>query len=193
MKIVVTGGPCAGKTTLIQILGRVFNPHFVILPEAASLLFAGGFPRWAEPDTAKSTQRAIYGVQCHLEEAFQSHYPERSLILDRGTLDGSAYWPTGPEDFLKEFATDLAGEFARYDHVVYLQSAGEEDYRRHRASNPMRLESWEQAARIDSQLREIWSQHPSFHEIPNHHSFESKITRAVSLMKDLTSPRALAG
>ena len=46
-KIVLTGGPCAGKTTLTQVIAKAFPKHIVIVPESASLLFSGGFPRCA--------------------------------------------------------------------------------------------------------------------------------------------------
>ena len=45
-KIVLTGGPCAGKTTMAQILSRAFHGSVVNVPESASLLFSGGFPRF---------------------------------------------------------------------------------------------------------------------------------------------------
>ncbi|PMY18520.1 hypothetical protein C1X37_33905, partial [Pseudomonas sp. FW305-3-2-15-A-R2A1] len=61
-KVVLTGGPCAGKTTLTQVIARVFQKHVVIIPEAASLLFTGGFPRWPELEASHATQRAIYHV-----------------------------------------------------------------------------------------------------------------------------------
>lgn len=44
--------------------------------------------RWQEKAAADSAQRAIYHVQCEMEAAYQSHFPDHNLILNRGTLDG---------------------------------------------------------------------------------------------------------
>src|SRR5579862_2997894 len=100
-KIVLTGGPCAGKTTLTQVISRVFHQDIVVVPEAASLLFTGGFPRWAEPEARRATQRTIYHVQSGLEAAYASKYPDKILVLDRGTIDGAAYWTDGTDDFFQ--------------------------------------------------------------------------------------------
>lgn len=144
MKIVLTGGPCAGKTTMTQIFSQVFNSQAVVLPEVASMLFGGGFPRWQEKTAADSAQRAIYHVQCEMEAAYQSHFPDHHLILDRGTLDGAAYWSTGTEN---------------------------------------RTEDWTFAKNLDIATRQIWSQHPNFSVIQNHHSFDTKIIKAINLVE----------
>ncbi len=43
--VVLTGGPGAGKTAILEILRRSLCPCVAVLPEAASILFGGGFWR----------------------------------------------------------------------------------------------------------------------------------------------------
>lgn len=43
--VVVTGGPGAGKTAVLELAARSFCEHVAILPEAATIVFGGGFPR----------------------------------------------------------------------------------------------------------------------------------------------------
>lgn len=43
-KIVLTGGPCAGKTTVLNVLKQEFAGQILVIPEAATLLLSGGFP-----------------------------------------------------------------------------------------------------------------------------------------------------
>lgn len=193
MKIVLTGGPCAGKTTLTHILGRVFAAQSVVVPETATVLFSGGFPRWQEEESADATQRAIYHVQCELEEAYRAHYPGMSLIMDRGTIDGAAYWSSGAENYFEGVGTTLNKEFARYDHVLYLESADEQAYLKNKCKNPNRTESWERAKFLDKVTRDIWSRHPSFYIISNNHSFDVKILKTLSLMGDLLNKKSQAG
>ena len=47
--VVLTGGPGGGKTALLEMARRYFCQHVVILPEAASIIFGGGFPRLVAP------------------------------------------------------------------------------------------------------------------------------------------------
>ena len=43
--VVLTGGPGAGKTAVLEFIRKVLCQHVAILPEAASILFGGGFWR----------------------------------------------------------------------------------------------------------------------------------------------------
>lgn len=183
-KIVLTGGPCAGKTTLTQVISKVFSHQIEVVPETASLLFRGGFPRWNEVDAKKSTQRAIYNVQIEIEKSFEAHFPQKKLILDRATLDGAVYWPDGVNDFFAELNTSLQLELKRYDLVLYLESAGEEDYLSHQKDNPYRTETWEQAKKLDEETKNLWSQHLKFFFIPNSRSFDAKIVQALAILQN---------
>ena len=183
--IVLTGGPCAGKTTLAAVLSKVFQDEVVILPEAASLLFKGGFPRWTEKEARKATQRAVYSVQNQLEQAYRIHHPDKILILDRGTLDGAAYWPSGPKDFFKSLGTTLKSELKKYDAVIYLESASKDVYLVNKSKNPYRSETWEEANRLDQQTVELWKQHPKLFWIANRRSFHDKISQVVTILREL--------
>jgi hypothetical protein len=43
--VVLTGGPGAGKTATLEVVQRELSRHVVVVPEAASILWKGGFPR----------------------------------------------------------------------------------------------------------------------------------------------------
>lgn len=44
-RIVLTGGPGGGKTTAADLYRREIGDQVVVVPEAATLLYTGGFPR----------------------------------------------------------------------------------------------------------------------------------------------------
>ena len=47
-RVVLTGGPGAGKTATLELIRRSsFCEHVQILPESAGIVFGGGFPRRA--------------------------------------------------------------------------------------------------------------------------------------------------
>ena len=182
-RIVLTGGPCGGKTTLTKVLAKAFESQLVVVPESASLLFSGGFPRWPDSTTLKSTQRAIYHTQRELETCYGNHYPEFHLILDRGTIDGAAYWPHGCEDFFQSLGTTLVGELARYDHVIYLESADAKAYENNKKKNPNRHETWEQAKKLDEETLALWSKHPNLTIVKNQCAFSEKVSLVFKLME----------
>jgi Ni2+-binding GTPase involved in maturation of urease and hydrogenase len=66
-KIVLTGGPGAGKTAVLEMIRHSLCDHIAIVPEAAGVIFGGGFPRREELEARRAAQRAIYHVQLELE------------------------------------------------------------------------------------------------------------------------------
>jgi thymidylate kinase len=186
-KIVLTGGPGAGKSTLAEVLGHSFRNSVVVLPEAASLLFKGGFPRWSESKPKRALQRAIYTTQIELESAYAAKYPDKILILDRATLDGAAYWPDGAEEFYKELKTDIVTECARYDYVVYLDSAAKEEYHSNLYKNPARIENWEEAHQLDIRTKTLWAHHPKFRCVKSQITFDAKIEEVLSLVGSIVN------
>lgn len=181
-KLVLTGGPCAGKSTLAILAERAFPGVVASVPEAASLLFAGGFPRFSPLEAMRATQRAIFRVQHELEASYQAEFPDRYLVLDRATVDGAAYWPEGPDSFFAALGTSLDAELRRYDKVIYLESPAEADYLLHKNQNPHRRETWPEAKRLDQASAALWSRHPNFTFIANSRSFDRKVLEVLSVI-----------
>lgn len=178
-RIVVTGGPGGGKTTAADLFRREIGERVVIVPESATLIFSGGFPRSTETKAIQASQHAIYHVQRNLENVQSSLYPNRILLCDRGTVDGAAYWPGPPEEFFADLGTTLEDELARYDGVIFFQSAavggmGIE------GGNPVRTESLEQAAALDAKLQQLWAHHPRMVVVRHHPSFFKKISLGLA-------------
>jgi len=184
LRIVLTGGPGGGKTTAADLFRRELGEQVVVVPEAASMLFNGGFPRYDEPSAIRSAQRAIYGVQRNLEDMQLCHYPGRILLCDRGTVDGVAYWPVEEDSnaFFEAVESTLESELARYDAVIFFESAavggmGIE------GGNPARIENLDEAVELDRRLQDIWAQHPHFTLVPNNKSFFKKITMGLAAIE----------
>jgi predicted ATPase len=181
-RIVVTGGPGGGKTTAADLFRREIGDRVVIVPESATLLFSGGFPRCEKPPGLLAAQHAIFHVQRNLEDVQAAQYPERILLCDRGTVDGAAYWPGMPEEFFTEMGTTLERELARYDGVIFFQSAavggmGIE------GGNPERKETLKEAAELDARLHKLWEHHPRFIVVKHNPSFFAKIGYGLAELK----------
>jgi predicted ATPase len=102
-RIVLTGGPGGGKTTAADLFRREIGEKVVVVPETATMLFTGGFPRVGEPKARTATQRANFHAQVALEDIQGALYPGRVLLCDRGTIDGAAFWP---DDAPSSFSAD---------------------------------------------------------------------------------------
>lgn len=172
-RIAVTGGPGAGKTTAADLFRRELGERVVVVPEAATLLFSGGFPRHTDPEAVRAAQRAIFYVQRGLEETQAAQYPGRVLICDRGTVDGACYWPD-PQGFFEDVGTTLDAELRRYDAVIFFETAAAGGLSIE-GGNPTRVEDIETAVELDHRLRALWSRHPRFFFVPHHGSFFKKI------------------
>lgn len=93
--------------------------HVRVLPEAAGIVFGGGFPRDQSVDVRRAAQRAIFYVQRELELAAEAENPA-IVLCDRGTVDGVAYW-RGPGDAWSAVGTRLDEQLRRYDAVLSLK------------------------------------------------------------------------
>lgn len=98
-KIVLTGGPCAGKTTALSHIQTRFTEmgyHVIIIPETATELILGGISPWGL-NTNFDYQSAQMQLQIEKEKVFlnaaQNVFGKEKILVvcDRGTMDNKAY------------------------------------------------------------------------------------------------------
>jgi len=179
-RVVMTGGPGAGKTAVLELVHHYFCRHVQVLPESAGILFGGGFPRGSSALARRSAQRAIFHVQREIE-TMTSEIDAAVLLCDRGTVDGMAYWP-GPDDFFTTVGTSRQGELARYDAVIHLRTPA--DGNGYNRSNPLRVETAAEAVAIDRRIAEAWSGHPRVHVVDSTPSFLTKARQAIAILRE---------
>jgi predicted ATPase len=180
--VVLTGGPGAGKTAVLEIVRRHFCEHVQILPEAASIVFGGGFPREATLPLRCAAQRAIFHVQRELERAAIESRRAAVVLCDRGTLDGVAYWPSDEASLWADVGTSRIEERARYAAVIHLRTPAATGGYGH--TNPLRTESAIEAAAIDRRIEEAWAGHPCRSFVDSETDFLRKVASAVARIRD---------
>jgi predicted ATPase len=178
-RIVLTGGPGAGKTAVLELARLHICEHVAVLPESASILFGGGFPRSRAAGPLRAAQRAIYSVQRELEIATEAKLGLNVLLCDRGTVDGGAYWP-GPDTLWSAVGTTAEAELARYSAVIHLRTPQNGSYTTD--GNPVRIEGVAEAASIDARIAELWRGHPGYHVVPSAEDFVAKAQHALVLL-----------
>ncbi|MBK9072501.1 MAG: ATP-binding protein [Myxococcales bacterium] len=179
-RIVLTGGPGAGKTAVLELVRQYFCKHVDVLPEAASILFGGGFRRGTTIAGRAASQRAIFHVQRELETTADVEGDAAIILCDRGTIDGFAYWP-GPEDFWSSLGTTREREFQRYSAVIHLRTPLAVGGYNHR--NPVRIESAAEAALVDERLAQAWEGHPRRFVVESTADFLDKAKRTIEVLR----------
>lgn len=179
--IVLTGGPGAGKTAVMEAARQIFAQSVSILPEAATIVYSGGFPRRNTVPSIRAAQRAIFRVQEELERFVIEDGASHVALCDRGIADGAAYWPDGMHAFYESIGMPMEKVFKRYSIVIHLRTPTLEFG--YNLSNPMRTESPEQAAELDSRIERVWEGHPNRFIVPATETFTEKLEHVTDLIR----------
>lgn len=179
--IVLTGGPGAGKTAVLDMAKRMFLDRAALLHEAASMIYGGGFLRRSTPNGIKAAQRAIYHVQREQERVLEEDGVARIGLCDRGTLDGLAYWPETAEDFFRELNTSRQLEFDRYSVVIHMRTPTED--LGYNNDNPTRIENPKEAALLDQKMLDIWEGHPNRYLVDSKKDFLHKAEEVIDIIR----------
>ena len=189
-KIVLTGGPCAGKTTALKFLREnlIKNGYgAVVVPETSTELFSNGISP-SKMNSLLDFHQTQLDVQLTKEYLFEQacekfkNFDNIVLICDRGVLDAKVY--IGDEGFANLLKLNNLTEqdiINRYDAVFKLVTAanGAKDYYT-LENNAVRKESAEEAIALDELVSKVWSVHPHFETFDNSTNFEQKMNRLLN-------------
>ncbi|XP_033253821.1 TRPL translocation defect protein 14-like isoform X2 [Drosophila miranda] len=189
-KIVLTGGPCGGKTTgqsrlctFFENLGwKVFR-----VPETATVLLSGGvkFSDLTEKEAYKFQEnliRTMVQIENTYFELGNSSTRNCLIICDRGVMDASAY--ISKDKWEKMMAGNKWNPVEmrdnRYNQILHLVSAanGAEDFYS-TEDHACRSEGVDLARELDYKSAAAWVGHPYFDVIDNSTNFEAKMNRLI--------------
>ncbi len=194
-EIVLTGGPCAGKTTGLNYISEKLRDRgfrVFLVPEAATMIINPGVPDIS--DIAKNhpekyfkveesmllLQRALRAEFNRLAGIFESE--KRVIIFDRAEMDVKAYMPDFLfEAMLRDLKLDLYDVRDSYDGVIHLVTAanGAEKFYT-LGNNKARRETLEEAGAADERTKNVWIGHSHLKIINNSAAgFEAKMKRAL--------------
>ncbi len=194
-KIVLTGGPCAGKTTAKNYLFEKLSDigySVIFVPEVATEIIGAGLnPRDLSKEQIFQFQDLILKTQLRFEDDVfltamnikQSGEDKKIMICDRGCMDGSAYMAREDFDHLltKNKLDRVMVRDKRYDAIFHLVTAaeGREEFYT-LANNAARLENAEEARDADKRTRSAWVGHPHLRVIDNSTLFDEKLKRLLN-------------
>ncbi|GIY25938.1 TRPL translocation defect protein 14 [Caerostris extrusa] len=190
-RLVLTGGPCSGKTTGQARLCTFFeNLGWKVyrVPEAATVLLNGGvrFPDLT-PNEAEKFQENLLKTMMAMEETYFSLASTCNrnclVICDRGTMDAAAFIPKEVWEKMLSLngwnAVQLRDN--RYNQVVHLITAanGAEEFYNVEDNN-CRTEGLDLARERDLRAAEAWVGHPYIDVIDNSTDFDTKLRRLIA-------------
>ena len=201
-KIVLTGGPCGGKSSSMdyltsQLEKRGYNVYRV--PEVATLLAEGGAPHVNYKHEFEFFEIQILKLQMALEYSFENlasvtPHPQPTVILcDRGIYDAPAYLE---KDTWENLVSNMNWNVDfllhdRYDLVLHLVTTAigaEEFYTTE--NNEARIETPEESAQLDKRFLQAWSEHTNRFVFDNTNDFDYKLEEIWDVVeKYLTTKR----
>ncbi|XP_003386950.1 PREDICTED: TRPL translocation defect protein 14-like [Amphimedon queenslandica] len=189
-KVVLTGGPCAGKTTALARFRTFFENlgwKVYCVPEAATILLSGGvkFSNLSQEQCDVFQENVLLTI-LQLERTYTDLASRDSknclVVCDRGTMDASAFcsekvW----SDILGNNSLDVFTlRDGRYDQIVHLETAAKGAEKFYQlTNNASRSEGLELARKLDTQAAQAWVGHPYCDVIDNSSDFEGKMCRAI--------------
>lgn len=188
-KIVITGGPCAGKTTAMSWIQNAFTQKgyaVLFVPETATELITGGVAPWTCGSNVEYQQCQLklqMEKENIFEQAARTMKSDKILIVcDRGALDNRAYMDAvefaAALDFVGASEVELRDSYDAVFHLVTAAKGAEGFYTT--ANNAARTETVEEAAALDDKLIAAWTGHPHLRVIDNATDFEAKMRRLIA-------------
>ena len=195
-RIVLTGGPCAGKTTALERIIAHFSAlgyKVFTVPEVPTMITQAGWNYMTDNHAFYyEGEKVILELQLALEDKItrlaETCTEPCLVVCDRGALDISAYISAEMWDELTASSgtsSDALRLGGRYDAVLHLVSAadGAEEYY-NTVTNAQRYEKADEAGRalareLDKKTFSAWKGHPHLRLIQSDLDFEKKMQQVI--------------
>ena len=204
IRIVLTGGPCAGKTSALElIVDHLTNKGYKVftIPEMPTLFTQSGMNYLTKnKDFFYEGEKATLEMQLAFEDRFTLMAKTLDvpclIICDRGTMDISAYMTAEMWSHLMELAGTSSEELRRrYDAVLHMTTTacGSEEFYT-TSTNAQRYEQANEegmriARELDRKVYEAWAGHPYLKVIDNQEYFAQKAQKVVEEIEALLATR----
>lgn len=203
-RIVLTGGPCAGKTSALERIVDHFSAEgykVFCIPETPTLFTQAGMNYLTKnTDYFWEGEKATLEIQMALEDKFfkmaQTLTKPCIIICDRGCLDISAYMTPEMWNKLMNMVGVTSEELRnRYDAVLHMTTTarGSEEFyttstnaQRYEQAN---AEGMRMARELDKKVLEAWSSHKYLRIIENQEYFSQKAEVVVNEIEKLLQTR----
>ena len=192
VKIVISGGPCAGKSCALQHIQQKFTEkgwNVLLVSESATELILGGIAPWS---CTSLLEYQSYQTQLQLtkEDIFDDMAKSMKkpvlIVCDRGLMDAKAYMTLNDfNTMLDRYGTCEKVWLDRYDAVFLLETTakGKEECYSH-CTNEARSEGLELARELDDLTIQAWKEHSHCFYFDNSTDFDGKLKKLMNAIEE---------
>lgn len=196
-RIVLTGGPCAGKSSSLDLIqDYLVNKGYVVytVQESATELINSGIKPFGNNklDLLKF-QEVILKYQLDKEQLIEyvakNYETDKDIVIiyDRSVIDNKAYIGQNAFDnLLSKYNLKELELLDKYDLVIHLETAA----KRHAyttENNKARSESELEAIELDTKTYDAWKLHKNLVRVKCYEKFEDKQSRILEICENTFS------
>lgn len=194
-RIVLTGGPCAGKTSAIRILKDYFEKkNYIVLyidETATKIINQGITPYGDNAISMYEFQKYVFKNQLEEEEKIDNYIKnikDKDIIVlyDRCLIDNKSY--VTEEEFnnlLKEFNIDINKYISKFDLFIHMVTAAIGTNKYNLFTNNARVENKKQAIQLDNKIKECYNNINNHKIVDNRSNFQDKVNYVIKLIEEL--------
>lgn len=166
LRIVLTGGPMAGKSSVLIYLQRLYNDEIQIIPEIATIFEKNFFKDqlFFTKLLNKDLSKLFFNLQVQLESIYLKAAKEKGvklIVCDRGLFDGAAYFKGNLEKFLIINNTTPKEICKRYDAIIWLETLIKTDKLKGFNLRPLLKHEEKLVLKISNDNLKHWNNHPN--------------------------------
>ena len=197
-KIVLTGGPSAGKSSSLEFVRKYYSELgykvYIVSETATDLMNSGIIPNQTNLSLLEF-QDIIFKYQLFKENLVlnivnNNNFLNNIIIFDRGIIDNKAY--IKDEEFemiLKKYNYSENDLLARYDLIIHLETGAKSNYYRI-DNNSCRKENVDLAIKLDNLTYKAWHNHNNLVKIECYDNFYNKQNEIISVIdKELNNKK----
>ena len=195
-RIVITGPPGSGKTSLVNLFRNKFSDRIQCVPEVATLAIVGlgivpGKPEHKIVFTSVF-MHLLYKLQQlidHISEEIARNMGRKVILMDKSLIDVVGHLPGAEKEYKELFNTTLKKDHAKYDLVLFLELPSKKIYDHIRKNNPARSEDYKASKINEAKYKKAWQSHPHLIYINNDSGWEGKVEQARLAIKEFLRER----
>ena len=200
-KIVLTGGPGSGKTTVVGEIVKTFEPQgvkVIFVDETATYFILKGIKPFGDGSIdIVDFQEIVMRMQLAKEEVFDrvaELYQNQDVLIiyDRGTLDNRAYLRSEKEfeDVLVRImgVSNIAELMDKYDAVINL--VGRKDFYT-TENNAARSEDPDKALALGDATLKSWLGHKNIKIVEPKDRMEDKVNEVLNIINELLNKKQI--
>lgn len=191
LKVVLSGGPCGGKSTAIKTICEEFSKigyNVLVIPETATELIsngiAPGFDINMDEFQSFVLDKQLFKEELYLKSLKYFNEDKTIILYDRCILDQMAYIKDSKmKQLLKERGLSIANVNERYDIIIHLVTAAKGTDCYTTENNTARRETLKEAILVEDKTLKANLNHPHIKVVDNSTDFETKIQKVINIIK----------